>query len=434
MLRSPLNQTRHTRRDFLSAGTLAVGGLSLSQFLRADEAHPQESRKSAIVILLDGGPSHIYTFDPKPATPSEYRGEFSPISTALPGISFSEHLPRLAGAASRFSLIRGVAHALSDHGLGKQYVLTGTKPLSTLSYPEYAAVMNTQCSAAADLPGSVAIPRTVKGPGLLGIEHAPFETGQFPTAGRALNIPALTMPAGLTEPLLQRREQLRRSLDQKFEASADSAALLDGMDRHSQKAFSILSSKRTRAAFDLSQERPSFASQFAKDQLSQGGLLAIRLVEAGVLCVTITCGGWDTHQNNFPRLKNELLPKFDAGLTALLEGLPQRGLNDSTTVLVTGEFGRSPKINDKPRPGREHYSKCMFMLLAGGNIAGGQVIGQSDETGARPVDTPISPDDVAATFYQSLRIDPGLVLNSPDGRPITLVRDGTPIAGLTGRG
>ncbi|TWU11806.1 hypothetical protein CA54_06170 [Symmachiella macrocystis] len=430
MPRSTPHTLRPSRRDVLCAGTLAIGGINLSHLLRAEEAVSGSSEKSAIVILLDGGPSHIDTFDPKPTAPREMRGEFSTISTSLPGVQFCEHLPQLAQATDRYALVRGVSHSLSDHGLGKKYILTGTPPLASIQYPSYSAVMNYRNPAAIELPGTVAIPRSPQGPGFLGIEHASFETGEFPKAGRPLDIPALALPTGTTSPMLERRERLRRTLDQKLEQSGNSTVLLDGMDRHSQKAYSILTSRRTRAAFDLSQEKPAFAKQFAQDAFSQSCLLAIRLVEAGVRCVTISFGGWDTHRNNFPTLKNKNLPRLDTGLVALLQGLTQRGLFDSTSVLATGEFGRTPKINAYGQPGREHYAKCMFMLLAGGGFVGGQVVGGSDTTGSLPAEVSISPDDVAATFYTSLGMDPEQVLHSPDGRPVTLVRNGSPIRQL----
>jgi len=426
--------SQSTRRNFLCAGALAVGGLNLSHLLKAEAANPERSEKSAIVILLDGGPSQLETFDPKPDAPKEVRGDFDAISTQAPGVQFCEHLPRLAKSTDSFALIRGVAHTLSDHGLGKQYILTGTMPLSTISYPEFASVINAQCKATVDLPGSVTIPRTVKGPGFLGIENSPFETGDYPIAGRPMKIPALNLAKKTTAAQLDRREMLRRDLDKGLQRDGNSAALLDGMDRHSQKAFSILSSPRTRAAFDLSQEQSTFSRQFESDDFSQSCLLAIRLIEAGVRCVTISCRFWDHHKEIFPTLKNKMLPRLDAGLSALFQGMSQRGLNDSTTVLVTGEFGRTPELNKRPIPGRDHYAKCMFMMLAGGGIKNGQVIGASDAKAAGPLDTEISPDDVAATFYHCLGIDPAQILQTPDGRPITLVRDGSPITELIRRG
>lgn len=428
----PIGKLR--RRDFLCAGTLALGGLGLPHFLRAEEMSGKRKShaSSAIVILLDGGPSHIDTFDPKPEAPSEIRGEFGTISTRTPGVQLSEHLPKLAGVSQQFALLRGVSHTLADHGLGKQYVLTGTRPLASLRYPEYASVVAKLKGSDDELPSSVAIPKELQGPGFLGMQNGAFETGGHPRRRSPLAMPSLTLPAGMSGSDLERRDQLRRSLDQQLTSSHRSRELLDGMDRYYERAYNILASPRTREALDLSKESPAFANQFRGDAFSQSCLLAIRLVEAGVRCVTLSLGGWDTHEDNFHRLKNSLLPQLDAGLSALYLGLQQRGLHQETQVLVTGEFGRTPKVNDKPRPGRDHYARCMCVLMSGGRIAGGQVAGASDAKGTGPAHTPITPDDVAATFYANLGIDPQKIFQSADGRPITLVRDGRVIKGILG--
>lgn len=296
------------RRDFICAGSLALGSVGLADMLRADESRAEGEEKSAIVVVLDGGPSHIDTFDPKPEAAADYRGEFAAIATREPGVQICEHLPRLAQLSSEYALLRGVSHTLADHGLGKRYVLTGTKPLASVSYPELSSVLISRKPAASDLPGAIAIPRSIQGAGFLGPKYAAFETGQFPAPRRPLSMPALTLPAGETTLMLERRERLRRALDTGVAATASSRDLLEGVDAQVQNAYSILSSSRTRSAFDLSAEQPSFARQFLDDSFGQSCLLAIRLVEAGVRCVTISFAGWDTHDNNFGTLKNALLP------------------------------------------------------------------------------------------------------------------------------
>ncbi|MGE3776405.1 MAG: DUF1501 domain-containing protein [Pirellulaceae bacterium] len=207
--------------------------------------------------------------------------------------------------------------------------------------------------------------------------------------------------------------------------------LLTGLDRFSEQAHAIITSKRARTAFDVSQESPSFAKQFGETSFGVSCLLALRLVEAGVRFVTLTYGGWDTHQDNWTRLQTRVLPPFDEGLAGLLTGLDQRGLLAKTAVLVTGEFGRTPKINSRSAEGgRDHYPRCMFMLMAGGKVRGGQVLGASDENATQPDGQGYSPDDVAATFYQNLGIDHTKEYHTSTGRPITIVRDGQPIQDL----
>ncbi|MCA9134238.1 MAG: DUF1501 domain-containing protein, partial [Planctomycetales bacterium] len=228
-----------------------------------------------------------------------------------------------------------------------------------------------------------------------------------------------------------RRQGLLSDLDQTFRAEEERQQLLQGLNRFHEKAFDMITSPQAREAFDISREAPSFARQFASDGFSQSCLLAIRLVEAGVRFVSLSLGGWDTHTDNFSRLKEKLLPPWDAGLSALLIGLQQRGLLDSTAVMATGEFGRTPKINARSSEGgRDHYPRCMCMLLAGAGMRGGQVVGESDATAAGPRHEALKPDDAAASFYHSLGIDPGKEYYTDSGRPITLVRDGTVIRQL----
>ncbi len=245
-----------------------------------------------------------------------------------------------------------------------------------------------------------------------------------PKAGQPFNVRGITL-GGIRLSEFERRQDLLRDLDQKFNAIQQQEELLSGLDKFSQQAFEIISSRRTRQAFNLNLEQPSFVRLFGQDEFSQSCLLATRLVEAGVKFVTISLGGWDTHIDNFTRLSNELLPKLDAGLAGLFNGLATKGLLDSTTVFATGEFGRTPKINsNSPDGGRDHYPRCMFMLMGGGPTIGGQVIGASDKTAAAPEHEPIKPEDVAATFYRTLGIDHRKEYETTIGRPIAIVRDG----------
>lgn len=422
-----------SRRDFLRVGALSASGLTLANYLKWAEAGEVASPapKSAIFIDLPGGPSHLDSFDPKPEAPDNIRGKFQPINTNVSGIQISEHLPKLAQCADKFVILRGVSHTLAAHRLGQEYVNTGSKPLPSLEYPGYGAVVAKELSVARDLPPFVAIPQGNQRAGFLGIQYSAMNTGRTPVAGQAFSVRGITLGNGMTVEQIEQRHDLLSDLDQTFRSLESDNQLLTGLNRFHQKAFDMITSSKARQAFDISRESPSFAKQFSEDGFAQSCLLAIRLVEAGVRFVSLSLGGWDTHRDNFSKLSNDLLPKLDAGLSALYCGLEQRGLLETTSVLTTGEFGRTPKINTRSAEGgRDHYPRCMFMLMAGGGIRGGQVIGESDDTASGPKNDAIRPDDVAASFYHSLGIDPSKEYHTDTGRPITLVRDGSVIPQL----
>ena len=418
------------RRDVLQAGVFGGLSLTLAGYLRLAEAGqvaPEARAKSGIFINLAGGPSHLDSFDLKPEAPAEYRGEFRPIKTNVPGIEFCEHLPKLAQCADKFAVLRGVSHTLAAHELGSEYVNTGTRPLPSLQYPGYGAVVakETEADNPPDLPPLVAIPNSNQRPGFLGVKYAPLNTGASPRAGQPFSVRGIDLAGGLTVAEVEQRQRLLRDLDTAFRGADADSQLLEGLDRFAQQAHAIVTSKRSREAFDISRESPEFAKPFGDTPFGVSCLLACRLVASGVRFVTLSLGGWDTHQNNFTRLKDSLLPTLDTGLAALLNGLSQQGLLDSTSVFVTGEFGRTPKINNRSVDGgRDHYPRCMFMLLAGGGIRGGQVVGKSDDKATQPDGEGFKPDDVAATFYHSLGIDPTKEYHTNTGRPITIVREG----------
>ncbi len=431
--------TRHrtcdglSRRDFLRVGSLSAAGFTLANYLQLAEAGQLAAAKgkSAIFIDLAGGPSHLDTFDPKPEGPSEIRGQFNTIETNVPGIRISEHLPKLAQSADKFAILRGVSHTLAAHRLGQEYVNTGSKPLASLEYPGYGAVITKELPVAPELPPFVAIPNGAQRSGFLGIQYAPLNTGRTPTAGQRFSVRGISLENGMTVEQFERRQGLLADLDQTFRQLESNDQLLVGLNQFNQKAFEMITSVSAREAFDISREEPAFAKQFSEDDFSQSCLLAIRLVEAGVRFVSLSLGGWDTHIDNWTKLKTNLLPKLDAGLSSLYAGLSQRGLLESTSVMCTGEFGRTPKINTRSAEGgRDHYPRCMFMLMAGGGMQGGQVIGESDASAAEPLHDAIKPDDVAASFYHSLGIDPKREYHTETGRPITLVRDGEVIPQL----
>lgn len=420
------------RRDFLRVGALGVAGLGLADYLRLAEAGEVENGKatSAIFVNLTGGPSHIDTFDMKPEAPAEYRGEFRPIATNVPGIAICEHMPKMARCADKFALLRGVSHSLTEHQMGTKYLNTGNRPLPSLEYPGYGAVVSKELASPPDLPPFVAIPKTPQVAGVLGVEYAPFSTQTTPRAGQPFSVRGIALDRGLTLEMIERRQQLRTDLEGTFRSYERDSGLLRGLDRFAQRAHEILSSPRCRRAFDISQEPASITRLFTDHALAQSCLLAVRLVEAGVRFVSVDHGGWDTHDNNFPQLKDKLLPELDGALSGLFTALALKGHLEKTAVFVTGEFGRTPRLSSQ-RAGRDHYPRAMFVLLAGGGMKCGQVLGASDARAEAPADgRGISPDDVAASFYHILGIDARKEYRTPTGRPVALVRNGTVIRDL----
>ncbi len=420
------------RRDFLQIGALGAGAFSLSSFLRlasAGQVDAAAKAKSAIFINLPGGPSHMDTFDLKPNSSDEYRGEFSPIQTKIPGIEICEHLPLLASQMDKFVILRGVSHTLAAHRLGSEYVNSGNRPLPSLEFPGYGAVVTKELGGPSDLPPFVSIPNSTQRPGYLGVQYAPLHTNATPSIGKPFSVRGISLSNGMTVQDVEKRQGLLNKLDTAFAGFESSSQLLEGLDRFSQQAYSMITSPRARNAFDTSKESPAFAEKFGDSGFGQSCMLATRLVESGVRFVTVSTGGWDTHSNNWTNLKSKLLPPLDQGLAALFSGLQEKGLLESTAVFVTGEFGRTPKINTT-RGGRDHYPRCMFMLMAGGGIQGGRVIGESNENATEPLHEAISPDDAAASFYHALGIDHTKEYHTNAGRPVMIVRDGNVIKSL----
>jgi hypothetical protein len=421
------------RRDFLKVGALAGVGLNLAGYTAlAGSGHVKGAKaKAAIFVRLSGGPSHMDTFDLKPDAPDTHRGEFNEIKTNVPGMRFCEHLPKLAKVADKFAILRGVSHTLAAHKLGSLYMQTGNRPLPSLQFPAYGSVVSKELQNDPAIPPFVAIPKGGANPtGYLGVENGPFELGTTPKSGQKVNVRGLS---GINIDDVNRRHNMLKKYDGAFGDFAKQDALLAGMDDFSQRAYEMMRSPKTREAFDLSRESMAISTLFGEDDFSQSCLLATRLVESGVRFVTVNLGGWDTHRDNFNTLKNKNLPKLDAGLAGLYASLEEKGLLESTTVFVTGEFGRTPLVKTRNgTPGRDHYPRAMFCLLAGGGIQGGQVVGESDAKGEGPKDRAISPDDVAATFYHTLGIDHTKEYHTPSGRPIMIVRHGKPIRQLFG--
>jgi hypothetical protein len=425
------------RRDFLKVGALAGGlmsgsGLSLSSFLRQAAAGTvrKATAQSAIYIRLGGGPTHMDTFDLKPKAKEELRGEFKQIPTNVPGIEICEHLPLLAKCADKYTILRGVSHTLAAHDLGTKYMNTGNRPLPSLEFPGFGAVVSKELSTVDDLPPFVGIPSTPQVGGYLGIQYGAFNTNESPKLGQPFNVRGISLQGDLTVADVDRRQKLLATVDTAFRGYEQKINLLTGLDEFSERAFSMISSKRAREAFDISKEPHEVAERFGSGELGQSCLLATRLVASGVRFATVNSSKWDMHQDIFSNCKERALPELDRALSALFTTLSERGLLDSTIVFVSGEFGRTPKINT--RGGRDHWPRAMFVLMAGGGVAGGRVMGASDDDGMGPADTAITPDQIAASFYSALGIDHHKEYHTSTGRPVMIVREGNPVPGLVG--
>jgi hypothetical protein len=434
------NCAGYSRRDCLRLGlsTLFGGGLAHALRLRAGAAStaPTTQAKGCILVWLDGGPTHYETFDPKPDAPKEIRGEFSAIPTKVPGMLFSEHLKRLAAIADRLAVVRSIRHDQGNHGAGNHYMMTGAPTRIPVFcgafvsfHPSLGSVTAKERGAPAGLPAYFALPSMARsgGPNFLGAKYAPFVVPDDPnTAG--FRVRDVNLPAGLTSDRFAGRSDLRHQLDRLKRihdpAAADPATALD---EHYTQAFDLMASPAAQAAFDLNREPDRLRETYGRTPFGQRALLARRLIEAGVPFVTIQDGGWDHHSSLFKTLKSRL-PSFDQVLATLIQDLDQRGLLASTLVVVLGEFGRTPQINNTA--GRDHWSNAMSVLFAGGGTPGGQAVGATDVKGYSACERILSPENFAATIYTKLGIDPAKMLYAPNGRPVPLVSDPTPIREL----
>lgn len=418
----PGRRTGPSRRDFLKVGSLAVSGIHLPSLLASEQG---SSERSCIVIFQHGGASQLDTFDPKPETVADIRGSFKDIPTALPGVHFSELLPRSAKAAGKFSIIRSMHSDEAIHERARQYVFSGTKPRNEVLQPSFGATVAKEWGPSNGLPPFVAVPTSdlAAEAGFLGPTYDPFVSGDPNTED--FSVKDLTLPGGVNLDEARSRADLLGALDRQFQSVAKSP-LIDSMDEFFEKAFDLISSPAAKKAFDISAEPDSLRDAYGRTTLGQGALLARRLVEAGVRLSTVFHWGYDTHVQNEPRNK-ELVPEFDQAFTALLEDLEQRGLLQTTLVLVVGDFGRTPKINFSG--GRDHWPGAFSVALAGAGIQGGVVVGKTDKHAAEPVERPVTVEDLGATVYKALGIDYRKNYHA-NGRPIAINKEGHPVQEL----
>ncbi len=426
------------RRDFLKAGVLGLFGLSLTDLFRlkalANPRPPGEgmqaphTAKSIILIWLGGGPSHLDMWDLKPDAPEEIRGLFKPIPTNVTGIHISEHMPKLAQQMEKLCIVRSMTSPEAAHERGTHYMMTGYQPLPGFAVPGYGAVVAKLKPQRSALPPYIAVPAPVAygGGGFLGASLAPFSPGGNP-ASKNFKVRDLQPPKGISYQRVERRRSLRQAVDAAFKKYEVGNPAAEAVDSFYTSAYNLMSSSDARAAFALENETNKLRDAYQRNTFGQSCLLARRLVEAGVNFVTVSNGGWDNHNNIFSSLPGKL-NAFDGTMATLIEDLSERGLLESTMVMAMGEFGRTPVINRNG--GRDHHSRVFSIMLAGGGVQGGQVIGASDPFGMEPAETPVRPEDLSATLYQSLGIDYNQSLESPEGVRIVLSRGGRPIRGV----
>lgn len=443
-----------SRRNFVQAGVLGLGGLALPQFFSAKAAgasgtpriRPGTEGTSVILLWMSGGPGHHETWDPKPEAVDQYRGPFGSIRTNVPGVLFSETLPKSAQVMDKLAIVRSVRHFSGDHTKGNHWMLTGfegpdfNKPDNQIQRrPSLgSAVARLRGPNAVGMPAYAAAPHLRGGTdnlfhyaAYLGGSANPFVVNSDPNS-TSYRVRDLSLAGGLTFDRLRDRQSLLATFDQQTRQADESVRDLDG---HYHAAFDLLTSARVREAFDISAEPAGLRDAYGRHEFGQSALLARRLIERGVTFVTVNTQPWDHHgtANRYATAEGakRLLPPFDCALAALVNDLVDRGLYERTMIVAMGEFGRTPRMNDAA--GRDHWGHTFSVLMGGGALARGVVVGASDSQGAHVAERPLSPEDVAATIYHHLGID-GRAVSFPDraGRPLYLVENGEPIRELVG--
>jgi hypothetical protein len=418
-----------TRRDFLKVGALGMGGLALSDLLRARAAASaagQPTRNTSVVWLwLGGGPTHVETFDPKMTAPAEFRSTVGAVQTNVPGIELGGVFPKLGQVADKMAFVRSFAHNNSGHGGGTHWVMTGYNFSAAdngggQSKPGMGAILARHRGAnnpSTGLPSYVRMGGILgDGPSWLGSAYAPFDT-----AGNARN----NMNLQVNLDRLGERRNLLRSFDS-VNREVDRSGLMQGLDSFEAQAFELLQS-RAREVFDISREEPRTLDRYGTGRLAQQMLMARRLCEAGVGFVTVSFGGWDMHGNIAQSMRN-LAPQVDHAVSAFVQDVNQRGLQNDILLVVTGEFGRTPRINGGA--GRDHWAPLSTLALSGGGLRMGQVIGESTAKAEVPKTRPISPQDLMATVFHVLGMPQGLHYNDPSGRPVPMINGGRLISEL----
>lgn len=444
------------RREFLRAGVLALGGLSLADVLKGRSAAQGGSPATSVILFwMWGGPSQLETYDMKPDAPQEYRGPLRPIATNVAGMEICEYLPLQAQIADKFSIIRSLHHEMSAHNDGSIEVLTGKTPRvpdptsqARSEHPDFGMIASYARGAHPEgVPQYVGLQRApfMTQPGYLGVAHKAFETGDPSLADYAPK--NLTLATGLDNARLDDRKFLATQFD-RFRRDLDQRGSLTGVDEFRSAAFQMLTSPRVGAAFELAKEDPKLRDRYGRHRWGQSCLLARRLAEAGVAVINIDATApndttknfsWDDHAGAFHLdfAQRERLPQLDQALTALILDLHERGLDKQVMVIACGEFGRTPRVtyapknfSDQPGVGRDHWPQAFSALIAGGGLRMGQVVGATTSKAEYPIANPVTPQDLLATVYRHLGIDPQRTILDFAGRPTSILTDGKPIAAL----
>jgi len=429
-----------TRRDCLQLGLQGIiaGGLVGALRARAEGRGTKPRADACILIWMDGGPTHYETFDPKPEAPVEIRGEYPVISTSLPGVTFSKHMRRLSSIADRLAVVRSIRHNQGNHGAGNHYMMTGAPPRIPVGcgafvsfHPSLGSVTAHECGAPSGLPAYFSLPRMSRsgGPNFLGAKYAPFVVPDDPNSA-SFRVRDVALPQGLGGERFLGRQDIRQQLDHMLRINDKTAGdPVLAMDEFYQQGHQLMTSSEAQHAFDIHSEPSATRDLYGRRSFGQRALLARRLVEAGVPFVTLYEGGWDHHRDIFTALDKKL-PPFEHSIASLIEDLDQRGMLDSTLVVALGEFGRTPKVNS--RGGRDHWSSAMSVMFAGGGTPPGQIIGATDRHGYSASERVCSPENFVSSVYLKLGIDPDKMVYTPEGRPVHLVSDATPIPELMG--
>ena len=425
---NPLEQYS-SRREFFYVGLLGGLGLTLPGFLQKQASAAQKFyetkegvAKGVIHIFLPGGLAHQESFDPKPLAPSEYRGPFGAIDTKIAGVQFGEFMKKTAGVADKITIIRSMTHGEAAHERGTHNMFTGYRPSPAVEYPSIGSIISHELGPRNNLPPYVcvpSVPNEYANSGYLSSAFGPFALGADP-AQKDFKVRDLSLPNGVSDERFARRQSLLQTVDQHFR-SMEKSDEIDSMDAFYQHAYKLISSQQAREAFNLEAEPAALRDEYGRTQAGQRMILARRLVEAGVRFVSLTAGGWDHHDNIKAGIQTNL-PPTDQAIAALINDLHQRGMLDSTLVMVTSEFGRSPKIG--PTGGRDHWPRVFSTMLAGGGVKGGYVHGSSDALGAEPENDPVSVADLATTVYNQIGISADKELMAPGNRPIEICDGG----------
>lgn len=419
-----------SRRNFVRVGAITPLGLSLPRLMAADADAKHARAKSVILIFLGGGLSHHDSFDMKPEAVEQIRGKYQSIATTVPGLNICELLPKTAQRMNTLTLVRSGTHENDHHETATNWVLSGRFGTPFGDHPAIGSIVAHETGFSGVVPPYVAVPKNPSftwelGKSVwLGGRYESFKAGNANDAN--YRVRDLSAPAGLTPQSLERRKSLLAAVDQ-LATRVKGSDEIATYDEFSRKAAEMVLSPQAQAAFAIEREDTKTRDEYGRSEFGQSALLARRLVENNVRFVTINYGGWDHHGEIFKGLDKKL-PEFDQGYSALILDLDQRGLLDDTLVLTMGEFGRTPKVNDKA--GRDHWGRAGSMLWAGAGVARGRVIGATDKNGAFVTDRPVRPADVAWTIYNALGIDPSKELFTPEGRPVSILAEGAAVTEL----